>query len=155
MVLLSMGLLAIVSGLQFRDFVFAQAENSLTTTTLSLGADLTETLEELSSVQQSRTFQQYLDAQAEQLNVNITILNPNGEFVVANSSANTDLTGQEIISAQNDLLGVDRRMSANSEMIYVAAPVRYENSRIAIIQMGNAIHLTNGRKSNNNGHGYY
>lgn len=67
MVLLSMGLLAIVSGLQFRDFVFAQAQNSLITETLSLSVNLTETLEELSSVRQSATFQQYLDAEAERL----------------------------------------------------------------------------------------
>lgn len=136
MVLLSMGLLAIVSGLQFRDFVFAQAQNSLTTETLTLSANLTETLEELSSVRQSATFQQDIDTLAEQLDASITILNPNGDFVIANTSANPDLTGQEIISAQNNLVGQDRRMHNNIEMIYVAAPVLYENSRIAIIQIG-------------------
>lgn len=135
MVLLSTGSLAIVSGLQFRDFVFAEAQNDLTTETLSLASSLTETLENFSSARRSTAFQQYLNTQAQQIHANIIVLDANGNFAIGNETANPDFSGQEIFEATNNRVGTDKRTNDNSEMIYTAAPVIYENSRIAIIQL--------------------
>ena len=136
MVLLSGGALAAFSGIQFRDFVYAEAENNLATATLSLTTNLSETLENINEIQNNPAFQNFIDAQATQLESNIVILNPNGHSIVTSSNAVLDVTGNDVQAANNNQVGTDRRLNANNvETIYAAAPVIYENNRIATIQL--------------------
>ena len=136
MVLVSGGVLALFAGIQFRDFVLTEAVNNLTNTALSLASDLTETLEDGTSVGRSAAFQQFLETQANQIGASITLLDAGGNFVASSQTTESDLNPQAINTAQTNLIGTSRNQNTNNvETIYVAAPIVYENTRVAIIQL--------------------
>ncbi len=136
MVFISGFSLAVFAGTQFQEFVYAQAESELMNETLSLTSSLTETLEHLDSARGSSSLQNYLYEEAIDFGGSITVLDANGELIMSTAASDKiEANGQEVISAQDNIVSANRRMTNHTEMIYVAAPVIYETSRIGIIQL--------------------